>query len=131
MSWPASLNLTPRPQGIDIYRPWDEVAPFELLGLTPGDDLTFVRVAKRDDETLGGYHMVRLDPLNFEMRALVVRPEHRGEGIGTWLFKHAQALTESKSGRVLHSALAGVDALHRRLGFEPVSGGWRFEVTPE
>ena len=127
MSWP----ITPRPEGIDIYRPWDEVAPHALLGLKPGDDLTFVRVAKRDERVLGGYHMVRLDALTFEMRALVMEPGYRGQGIGTWLFKHAQALTESKSGRVLLSRLPGIDALHRRLGFVEAGDGWRFDVTPE
>ncbi|MCR9279916.1 MAG: GNAT family N-acetyltransferase [Pseudomonadaceae bacterium] len=129
------IKRYPRPASVEVYRPYDEQVPTELLDLTPDSPLDYVRVAKLGDTLLGAYEMVRLDQFRFKLIKLIVLPQYRGRGIGVWLIKHAQALAESKGGMTLECEFDGIAPLLETLGFKVSADGaelaWRFTVTPE
>lgn len=129
------IKRYPRPANVEVYRPYDEQVPVELLSLTPDSPLDYVRTAKLGDTLLGAYEMVRIDQASFKLIKLIVLPEYRGQGIGVWLIKHAQALAESKGGMTLDCEFDSIAPLLDNLGFQLLESSdpraWRFTVTPE
>lgn len=129
------IKRFPRPANVEVYRPYDEQVPIDLLSLSPDSPLDYVRVAKLGDTLLGAYEMVRIDQASFLLIKLIVLPEYRGRGIGVWLIKHAQALAESKGGMTLDCELEAIGLLLEALGFQRLATegrvAWRFTVTPE
>lgn len=116
-----------RPQDVNIYRPYPDEVPWDLLLLADPDEqrvleyaeADYMRVAKVDDEAVGVYVVQALSPTVYELRNLVVAPAWRRRGLGRWLLGHAIGIAESKGGR---------EIVLRRV---PRAAGWRrlFERT--
>lgn len=132
-----------RPQDIDIYRPYPDEIPWELLRLADPDenrvvdyaDADYMRVAKVDDEAVGVYVVQALNPTVYELRNLAVAPAWRNRGLGRWLLGHAIGIAESKGGREILLRHAPRKArwrgLFERTGFVASGDDLLLVLTPE
>ncbi len=132
-----------RPQDVNIYRPYPDEIPWELLLLADPDenrvheyaDADFMRVAKVDDEAVGVYVVQALEATVYELRNLSVAPAWRRRGLGRWLLGHAIGIAESKGGReiVLRRAprTASWRGLFERTGFVASGEDLLLVLAPE
>ena len=125
-----------KPRDAQVYRPYPDEIPWELLqgDDAPPPDLSEtaqMRVAKLDGEVIGVYVIEPVDVLCYRLVDLVVAPPCRGRGLGRWLLGHAIGLAESKGAREIV-----VQGQRRRrffagVGFEPDGENLRLTLTPE
>lgn len=130
-----------RPQDVQLYRPYADEVPWELLLLADPDearlhgylDADFMRVAKYLDEAVGVYVVVPLEPTVYELKNLAVHPDWRDRGLGRWLLGHAIGIAESKGGReiLVRDAPRNARGLFERLGFAPEGDDLRLVLMPE
>lgn len=130
-----------RPSDVRIYRPYPDEVPWELFAsadeslLREAMDRSLLRVGKLGGEVLGAYALLPRSATGFELIALVVADAWRRRGLGRWLLGHAIGLAETKGGREITAAGAGLDHPARRFlasaGFEPHEHGMRLVLTPE
>lgn len=140
-----------RPQDVNIFRPYPDEIPWELLLLADPDessvyeyaDADYMRVAKLDDEAIGVYVVRALSPTVYELCNLAVAPSWRGRGLGRWLLGHAIGIAESKGGREIVAPIPTLrsqrDAppttnwrgLFERTGFVASGQELRLVLTPE
>jgi len=112
---------------VKIVRPRPFEIPWQLLCLTPcTEDITrLMRIAKSDDEILGGY---LLEEPAGESRAwrilrLAVRESARREGLGYYLVGHATGVAESRGATQIHVECQQDQPAWRlfcRYGYQPV-----------
>ena len=124
-----------KPQDVNIYRPYPDDIPWELLLLADPDesriyeyaDADYMRVAKLEDESIGVYVVRALSPTVYELCNLAVAPAWRRRGLGRWLLGHAIGIAESKGGREIVVSIPVPGGGHA----PPPSAGWRglFERT--
>lgn len=128
-----------RPRDVDVFRPYPDEVPWELLAEAGVDEtvlagvleLNFVRVAKLEGRVVGAYAIRPRSPTSFELVGLVVADGYRRRGLGRWLLGHAIGLAETKGGR---EVLARGDRGRRfleRAGFAADPEGARLVLTPE
>jgi GNAT superfamily N-acetyltransferase len=126
---------------VDLFRPYPDEVPWQLLGQTGIDDdtlsellsLDFVRVAKHQGRVVGAYGLRPLDPTRYELVTLVVEPAYRRQGLGRWLAGHAIGLAETKGGREI-LARPGPGPSRRfleQLDFQPDGDALLLTLTPE
>ena len=128
-----------RPQDADIFRPYPDEVPWELLAeADPSDerhdeygDADMMRVAKLDDTPIGVYVIKALEPTRYELVNLSVAEGFRHQGLGRWLLGHAIGLAETKGGREILVRKAPLRGLFRRVGFEVSGEGLLLKLTPE
>ena len=124
-----------RPQDVEIYRPYPDEIPWDLLALAEPDEARlletseadYMRVAKFDDRAIGAYVILPESPTLYVLRNLVVDPAWRRRGLGRWLLGHAIGISESKGAReiLVRSAPRSARGLFERIGFRPESGDLR------
>lgn len=125
--------LFEKPRDVPIFRPSTRVGLFEIFGeSTCLSDLTYVRVAKLDNEILGGYRMRREADTEFTIDKVRVTPVAQGKGLGRWLLGHALGLAEAKGGRCVSITddLNTEFYLKHRFAIND-NGLLRLELTPE
>jgi ribosomal protein S18 acetylase RimI-like enzyme len=128
-----------RPQDTDIYRPYQDEMPWELLQLADPDeervrgylDADYTRVAKYDGEAVGVYVVRALTPTRFELCNLAVVPAFRHRGLGRWLLGHAIGLSETKGGREILVRNTPLKGLFERDGFVAAGDDLLLILTPE
>jgi GNAT superfamily N-acetyltransferase len=128
-----------RPQDAEIYRPYPDEIPWELLHLADPDedrvlgyvDAEYMRVAKRDGEAVGVYVVRPLSPTRYELCNLAVAPPWRGKGLGRWLLGHAIGLAETKGGREIVVRNARLRGIFARSGFVAHGDDLLLTLTPE
>lgn len=124
----ASCSTAPRefrPQDADLYRPYPDEIPWELLLMADPDearvhsyaDADFMRVAKYRDQAIGVYVVRALTPTVFELTNLAVAPGYRRRGLGRWLLGHAIGLAETKGARELRVRSAPLRGLFAAARF--------------
>lgn len=128
-----------RPQDTDIFRPYPDEVPWELLSLADPDedrvagyvDADYMRVAKYRGDAVGVYVVRPLSPTRYELCNLAVAPPIRGKGLGRWLLGHAIGLCETKGGREILIRSAGLRGLFERAGFVAHGDDLLLTLTPE
>lgn len=128
-----------RPRDANIYRPYPDEIPWELLAEGDPDDARlagyvdadFMRVAKHDGQVVGAYVLQQQTATVFALRNLVVSRAYRGKGLGSWLLGHAIGLAETKGARHIVVPGARSRRLFTRVGFVPTADGLRLDLTPE
>jgi GNAT superfamily N-acetyltransferase len=130
-----------RPQDVNLYRPYPDEVPWELLLLAEPDeerlqsylDAEYMRVAKFEDEAVGVYVIVPQSGTVYELKNLSIAPGWQRKGLGRWLLGHAIGIAESKGGReiLVRDAPRGVRGLFERFGFQPEGPDLRLRLIPE
>ncbi|MEM8769790.1 MAG: GNAT family N-acetyltransferase [Pseudomonadota bacterium] len=128
-----------RPQDANVFRPYPDEVPWELLLLADPDedrvagylDADFMRVAKVDDEAVGVYVIRALTPTCYELLNLAVAPAYRRQGLGRWLLGHAIGIAESKGGREIILRNTPRSSLFERTGFRAEGADLRLVLMPE
>jgi GNAT superfamily N-acetyltransferase len=130
-----------RPQDVNLYRPYPDEVPWDLLLLADQDeervhgylDADYIRVAKYEGEAVGVYVVVPETPTVYELKNLSIHPDWRGRGLGRWLLGHAIGIAESKGGReiLVREAPRSARGLFERLGFVPEDRDLRLKLMPE
>jgi ribosomal protein S18 acetylase RimI-like enzyme len=128
-----------RPQDAEIYRPYPDEIPWELLHLADPDedrvlgyvDADYMRVAKHGGEPVGVYVVRPLSPTRYELCNLAVAPLYRRKGLGRWLLGHAIGLSETKGGREILVRNARQRGLFERAGFVLHGDDLLLTLTPE
>jgi N-acetylglutamate synthase-like GNAT family acetyltransferase len=128
-----------RPRDLEMFRPWRDEMPWDLLVSSGADEdalrevleLDLVRVAKLEGRIVGAYGIRPLSPTCFELVALAVAEGWRGKAFGRWLVGHAIGLAESRGGREILVRGQRHAAFLRRFGFEPVGSDLQLLLTPE
>ena len=118
------------PRKVPVFRAYRDEIPWELL---PADEIDpeWVRVAKLDGEVIGVYAVHPVSPVEFRIDTVAVAPPHRGQGLGSWLLRHAIGVCETKGAReIVAPSVAGTSIL-ARAGFKPDGGQLRLCLTPE
>ena len=118
------------PRKVPVYRAWPDEIPWDLL---PVEDIDaeWVRVAKLDGEVIGVYAVHPVSPVEFRIDALAVAAPRRGQGLGSWLLRHAIGVCETKGAREITAAPAPGTTLLARAGFRPEGEEMRLLLTPE
>lgn len=119
---------------IDVFRPYPDEIPFDLLELAGGSvesDADLMRVAKLDGEAVGVYQLLALSAVSYELVALAVAPECRRRGVGRWLLGHAIGIAESKGGREIRIRGAPLKGLFARSGFVAEGDALVLRLSPE
>lgn len=139
------VEVTPgddfRAQDVEIYRPYPDEIPWDLLSLGEADDerllenadADFMRVAKYQDQAVGAYVIQPESPTVYVLRNLAVDPAWRRRGLGRWLLGHAIGISESKGAReiLVRQAPRNVRGLFERIGFRPEGDDLRLLLIPE
>jgi GNAT superfamily N-acetyltransferase len=130
-----------RPQDVEIFRPYSDEIPWELLTIGEQDedrlledsDVDFMRVAKYEGQTIGAYLIQPAFPTLYVLRNLTVDPAWRGCGLGRWLLGHAIGISESKGAReiLIRAAPRSARALFERTGFRAEGDDLRLVLMPE
>lgn len=130
-----------RAQDVEIYRPYPDEIPWDLLSLGEPDEQAlldnteadYIRVAKREDQAIGAYVIQPESSTVYVLRNLVVEPTWRRRGLGRWLLGHAIGISESKGAREILARRAPRDArrLFERTGFQPDGSDLRLLLMPE
>ncbi|MEQ8857126.1 MAG: GNAT family N-acetyltransferase [Pseudomonadales bacterium] len=128
-----------RPRDVDVFRPYPDEVPWDLLAEAGVDEdtlarvleLNFVRVAKHRGRVVGAYGIRPLAPTRFELVALIVADGYRRQGLGRWLLGHAIGLAETKGGREVFASARQGRRFLEGMGFEAHADGVRLVLTPE
>ena len=128
-----------RPQDTNIFRPYPDEIPWELLLQADPDeqrvydyaDADYMRVAKYADEAVGVYVVRSLTATRFELCNLSVAPGFRNRGLGRWLLGHAIGIAETKGGREILVRRAPFRGLFRQVGFVSDGADLLLFLTPE
>lgn len=130
-----------RPQDVNLYRPYPDEVPWDLLLLSDPDeervhgymDADYIRVAKYEGEAVGVYVVEPETPTVYELKNLAVHPDWRGRGLGRWLLGHAIGIAESKGGReiLVRQPPGSARGLFERLGFVAEGRDYRLVLMPE
>ena len=130
-----------RPQDVEIYRPYADEIPWELLSLTEQDeadlldsvDADFIRVAKYQDQAIAAYVIDPESPTLYVLKNLAVDPGWRRRGLGRWLLGHAIGISESKGAReiLVRQAPRQARGLFERVGFQAEGDDLRLVLMPE
>ncbi|MEM7096692.1 MAG: GNAT family N-acetyltransferase [Pseudomonadota bacterium] len=120
------LNL----REIEVFKPYANELPEQILadeGLSDADidrwlDAPILRIAKRNEESVGVYALRQEDEHRFELFGVIVTPPIRRQGLGRWLIGHAIGVAESKGGRHIWIGHPGSTRCFSHIGFSPVSG---------
>jgi GNAT superfamily N-acetyltransferase len=130
-----------RPQDVEIYRPYADEVPWELLSLAETDeaqlreraDVDFMRVAKHEEEAIGAYLIQPESPTLYVLRVLAVDPAWRRRGLGRWLLGHAIGISESKGAReiLVRQPPPGSRGLFLGIGFQAEGDDLRLVLMPE
>lgn len=131
-----------RPQDLEVYRPYRDEVPWELLtdsaaaesALAESMDLDFLRVARYAGQVSGVYLIAPQTEVCYQLVCLVVAPAFRRRGVGGWLLGHVIGLAETKGAREIIAAMPPGAAGRRFLeqyGFAAGDGAMRLELTPE
>ena len=126
-------------RAVDIFRPYTDEIPWQLLGEADPDesrvrqyaDPDWTRIAKFDGEVVGVYVVRVNSPLEFQILNLAVAAPYRGKGLGSWLLGHAIGISESKGAREIVTAKPARTSMFARAGFEPDGDGSRLTLAPE
>ena len=126
-------------RAVDIYRPYPDEIPWQLLLQADADehrvrqyaDPDWTRIAKFDGEVVGAYVVRANTPLEYQILNLVVAAPYRGKGLGSWLLGHAIGISESKGAREIVTMGFARTSLFARVGFEPASEQARLTLMPE
>ncbi|MCY4564081.1 MAG: GNAT family N-acetyltransferase [Gammaproteobacteria bacterium] len=118
------------PRKVPVYRAYRDEIPWDLL---PAADIDpdWVRVAKLDGEVIGVYAVHPLSGVEFRIDFVVVAPPHRGQGLGSWLLRHAIGVCETKGAREIVADSAPGTTIFSKAGFKPEGGLLRLRLTPE
>ena len=118
------------PRKVPVYRAYRDEIPWELL---PADDLDpeWVRVAKFGGEVIGVYAVHPVSRVEFRIDVVAVAPPHRGQGLGSWLLRHAIGVCETKGAREIVADPVPGTTMLSRAGFKPDGGLLRLRLTPE
>ena len=134
-----------RPQDVNVYRPYPDEIPWDLLLAADSDEervygyaeADYMRVAKYRDVAIGVY-VVRvlepppgLDPIRFELCNLSVALPYRHKGLGRWLLGHAIGISESKGAREILLTGTPLRGLFQRAGFISTGADLLLLLTPE
>jgi GNAT superfamily N-acetyltransferase len=119
-----------RPQDVEIFRPYSDEIPWELLANADAD---YIRVAKFADEAIGAYVIEPESPTCYVLKNLAVDAAWRRRGLGRWLLGHAIGISESKGAREIlaRSVPRGARGLFERTGFQPEGEDLRLVLLPE
>jgi GNAT superfamily N-acetyltransferase len=131
-----------RPQDLEVYRPYRDDVPWELLAasaaaesaIAAAMDLDLLRVARYAGQVAGVYHLAPQTEVRYRLVSLVVAPGFRRRGVGGWLLGHVIGLAETKGAREIVAAMppgAGGRRFLERYGFAAGDGAIRLELTPE
>lgn len=128
-----------RPRDAEIYRPYPDEIPWELLLAADPDEerihgylnADLVRVAKFAGEPIGVYVVRPLTPIRYELCNLSVAAAWRGRGLGRWLLGHAIGLSETRGGREILVREAPLRGLFARTGFLASGRDLLLTLTPE
>ena len=130
-----------RPQDVEIYRPYSDEIPLDLLALAEADEAhlldsveaDYIRVAKHEDQAIGAYVIQPESDTVYELRNLVVHPNWRRRGLGRWLLGHAIGISESKGAReiLVRQPPGRASGLLERTGFQSEEGVLRLVLMPE
>ena len=130
-----------RPQDVEIYRPYPDEIPWQLLALAEADeerlfdsaDADYMRVAKYRDQAIGAYVIHPESPTVYVLRNLTVDPAWRRRGLGRWLLGHAIGISESKGAReiLVRQPPRSARGLFERIGFRPEGDDLRLVLMPE
>ena len=118
------------PRKVPVYRAWRDEIPRELL---PAVDIDpeWVRVAKLDGEVIGVYAVHPVSPVEFRIDVVAVSPACRGQGLGSWLLRHAIGVCETKGAREIVAAPDSRTSVYASAGFKPDGELLRLRLTPE
>lgn len=138
------MTYTDVVRNVEIYRPYPDEVPWDLLAATESaeDDLAavleldFLRVAKYRGAVAGAYGIRPLTATRYELVVLVVAEPYRRQGLGRWLLGHAIGLAETKGGREIlarGSAARGprAERLLADVGFQAHGADLALRLTPE
>ena len=130
-----------RPQDVEIYRPYSDEVPWELLSLAETEeaqlhdsaDLDCMRVAKYRDEAIGAYLIQPESSTLYVLKVLAVDPAWRRRGLGRWLLGHAIGISESKGAReiLIRQPPPSARGLFLRIGFQLEGDDLRLALMPE
>ena len=129
------LNL----REIEIFRPYNDEFPEPLLleanateaCLTQWQNAEILRIAKRREEILGCYAMVRLNEVEFHLFGVAVQHKVRNQGLGRWVVGHAIGVAESKGARQISIDAIGSSRCLQQVGFERGEDKWTFCMIQE
>ena len=118
------------PRKVPVYRAYRDEIPWDLL---PADDIDpeWVRVAKLDGEVIGVYAVHPVSRVEFRIDVVAVALPHRGQGLGSWLLRHAIGVCETKGAREIVAAPGPGSTLFSQAGFESDGHLLRLRLTPE
>lgn len=127
------------PRAVDIFRPYPDEIPWQLLLKADADEPRvrvyaepdWTRIAKFDGEVVGVYVVRANTPLEYQILNLAVAAPYRGKGLGSWLLGHAIGISESKGAREIVTMGFAQTSLFARVGFEPAGEQARLTLTPE
>ena len=118
------------PRKVPVFRAYPDEIPWELM--PAGDiDPEWVRVAKLDGEVIGVYAVHPVSRIEFCIDVVAVAPPHRGQGLGTWLLRHAIGVCETKGAREITAPRAPGMSVFAKAGFRPDGELLRLRLMPE
>jgi GNAT superfamily N-acetyltransferase len=124
-----------RPRDVQIFRPYPDEIPWELLPEDEGGEAysepAQMRIAKLVDEVAGVYVVEPAGALRYRLLNLVVAPAYRGHGLGRWLLGHAIGLAESKGAREVVVQGQARRRFFASVGFEEDGADLKLVLTPE
>ena len=119
------LNL----REIEVFKPYANELPEQILadeGMSDTEidrwlEAPILRIAKREEDTLGVYALQQVNDHNFELFGVIVKPPVRRQGLGRWLIGHAIGVAESKGGRHIWISHPGSTRSFSHIGFQPTT----------
>ena len=126
-------------RALEVFRPYDDEFPEELLWDAGADDpcierwrmAQMVRIARYEAELTAVYAMDRQDLTTFVLHGVVVASRLRRRGIGRWMIGHAIGVAESKGGRHIVLPSTGGSRCFSHIGFAPQGDQLQYDLIPE
>ena len=118
------------PRKVPVFRAYRDEIPWELM---PAEDIDpeWVRVAKLDGEVIGVYAVHPVSRTEFRIDVVAVAPSHRGQGLGSWLLRHAIGVCETKGAQIIVAGRNPGTSMFAEAGFEPDGNLLRLPLMPE